>query len=711
MADPKLKRPLSKIGSSIAIARAALRRGWSPVPLRPRSKRPSGGDGWNKLRVTSENIAQHFKSKDNVGILWGEPSGWAIDVDLDCDEAVNAARFLLPETYIYGRENRPASHFIYQSIDCPSKKWYDDDRAVIIELRTTGSQTAWVGSTHPEGDLYEVNHDVDLAEIKADDLLSRCGQLAAAVLLSRSYPKGGARHDYVHAVAGSLLRDGLNPDTVRRIVRAILACTRNEDDVEQRMRTLENTIKSADRDGHTHGWRTLVQWLDDEVVNHIKDYLKSSRLIAAPDIVVSDSRKNSKVQIETKVAPFPPLPSGLTADIAAWAAGRSYVYGAEFDAAAALMCTALASGNRYVMQGWSTPLQPYMMVLSPTGGGKDGVIQTVHAFARRFDLGDHVFQSFQSFHAMFDTLVTEPSIACWLWDEAARKLKTAGRAPGSQDYQILSHLLGMYGRAAVGMPGLPGRGTAIPAIDRPFFITCALAQPDQMVEAITQAELATGLLARFLLIDTGDGLGKQRHNRQDIFPSRVEQYIRKFRDVALPQDGFVEIGYETTAIYQKFVAFAEFARGEMNGNADRAELWNRANQNSLIVAGLLAIGRDVNRPKVNLELADYAIDLAIRSVRAWIDRLASSAAGQGNEKLVRTVENIIRDARKYADRGRSSRPKESSLMSKGKMPVQVLKRLVRFDKRRDIDDAIKVLLEGEVIKEGMSDEVHVYWYL
>lgn len=711
MSDIKALKPLRKISSSLAIAKSALRRHWAPCPLKVKSKVPAGGDGWNDLRVTLNDVDDHFRKRDyNVGILWGEPSGWAVDVDLDCNEAVTAAKYLLPETYIYGREARPASHYIYQSIDCPSRKWHHE-KAIIVEIRSTGSQTAWVGSTHPEGDKYEVNHEVDTSEIDADDLIAHCGQLAATVILARSYPKGGARHDFVHAIAGALLRDGLADDLVLRMVNAVLASTANEDDPDQRLRTAKNTVKANEKDGHTYGWRTLVTWVNEEDVERIKDYLKPSRHARAPEIVVTDSRKASKGlterQDEARKA-LAPLPSGLTADIAAWCAARSYVVGPEFDIAAALMCTALASGNRYVMQGWRTPLQPYIMLLAPTGGGKDGALQSVYEFAKRFELRDKVFQSFQSFHAMMDTLSEEPSIACWLWDEAARKLQSAGRAPGSPDYQILTHLLGMYGRAAVGMPGMPGRTTSIPAIDRPFFLTLALAQPEQMVEAVTKADLATGLLARFLLIDTGDTKGALRHNRMDVFPSRIENYVRKFRDVRLPPTGFVEVTYETMRVFNRFKDFAERAHND----TEHAELWNRANQNALIVAGLLAVGRNTQKPIVTDELAEWAIDLAERSVAAWRERLAagSSSDSSVNGKLVQNIETKIRDVKALAERSRKSHPKENKLMAAGLMPIYVLKRLVRFDRRRDVEEAIKLLIDAKVIKQGMKDEIHVVWY-
>ena len=66
----------------------------------------------------ARNIANitwaHFNGTGNIGVLLGEPSGWLIDVDLDCDEAVALApKFLPPTGATSGRPGKPASHWWY----------------------------------------------------------------------------------------------------------------------------------------------------------------------------------------------------------------------------------------------------------------------------------------------------------------------------------------------------------------------------------------------------------------------------------------------------------------------------------------------------------------------------------------------------------------------------------------------------------------------
>ena len=72
-------------------ARAFLRRyGWQPVPVPTRRKGPVRS-GWQNLRLTDEERPQYFDDDDNLGVLLGEPSGGLVDVDLDCEEAVQLA--------------------------------------------------------------------------------------------------------------------------------------------------------------------------------------------------------------------------------------------------------------------------------------------------------------------------------------------------------------------------------------------------------------------------------------------------------------------------------------------------------------------------------------------------------------------------------------------------------------------------------------------
>ena len=124
------------------------------IPVPHRSKNP-GFDGWQRLRLTAETIHDHFNGQpQNIGVLLGEPSGWLIDVDLDHPRAVElAAQFLPPTPAIFGRAGKPRSHWLYRvTAPVATKKYKSKSAGMIVELRSTGTQTVFPPSTHESGE-------------------------------------------------------------------------------------------------------------------------------------------------------------------------------------------------------------------------------------------------------------------------------------------------------------------------------------------------------------------------------------------------------------------------------------------------------------------------------------------------------------------------------------------------------------------------------
>jgi Bifunctional DNA primase/polymerase, N-terminal len=193
-----------------------IRKGFSPVPVPYRSKKPVL-DAWQQLEITVETAPAYFGNPAlNIGVLLGDKFGSA-DVDCDCAEAIGAARELLPETGIkFGRQSKPFSHYLYRS-DPPvrTQKFLDPiDHATLIELRglssdgNGGLQTAVPPGTHQTGEAirFEKCFEETPANVEADDLISAVHELAAVALLARYWPKKGVRHHTFLALAGVLAR-------------------------------------------------------------------------------------------------------------------------------------------------------------------------------------------------------------------------------------------------------------------------------------------------------------------------------------------------------------------------------------------------------------------------------------------------------------------------------------------------------------------------
>ena len=151
----------------IEYARDYKRRGWEPLPIPFREKKPILPD-WPNFRATEDELPRYFGRSGNVGILLGEPSGNLVDVDLDHRIAVEIAeQYLPPNNAVFGRAGKLRSHFLYRAVSSTHKRQVQGV-GMIIELRSTGCQTIAPGSTHTSGEFIEWAEDGEPAEVDAD---------------------------------------------------------------------------------------------------------------------------------------------------------------------------------------------------------------------------------------------------------------------------------------------------------------------------------------------------------------------------------------------------------------------------------------------------------------------------------------------------------------------------------------------------------------
>lgn len=212
--------------SSARAAERYIARGLTVVPVPAGKKRPVL-EGWEKLRITAEEIPEYWSNGQNIGIHTGEPSKGLVVVDHDCPEALKiAGRFLAP-TLTSGRESTPDAHWWYFSPDTEHQTFKDlDGTTMLLELRSTGHHTLAPPSIHPCGERYRWSQSgLETAESAPGDLTRTCRELATTTLIARHLPEtrdqgGGGRHDLALALAGFLLRRGLPEDTVLGILLA-----------------------------------------------------------------------------------------------------------------------------------------------------------------------------------------------------------------------------------------------------------------------------------------------------------------------------------------------------------------------------------------------------------------------------------------------------------------------------------------------------------
>jgi hypothetical protein len=274
--------------TSLDAAITWIRKGFLPVPVPHRSKRPIL-DGWERLEITADVAPQYFNgSAQNIGLLMGDRFGSA-DADCDCLEAITAGRQLLPDTgSIFGRRSKPFSHHLYRTDPPVRTQQFRDplDHAMLIELRglssdgSIGLQTVVPPSVHETGEpvRFEQGFDGTPANIDADVLVSAVRKVAAAALLARHWPQKGSRHHAFLALAGQLARAGWNVEDARKFHHVIYSCLWPANpDLRAADSEVQSTFEKYSVDGEVTSVPTLVEVIDKKVVDSASRWLGIER--------------------------------------------------------------------------------------------------------------------------------------------------------------------------------------------------------------------------------------------------------------------------------------------------------------------------------------------------------------------------------------------------------------------------------------------------
>lgn len=691
-------------------------RGVFCVPLKRESKQPKA-NRWQHLRLVDEDFPKAFKPGDNIGGLWGEPSDWAVDLDLDLETAPLVAQHFFKEyeTFIYGRREKRYSHYVFRCVGAVTLKLFvspkrddSDNPGMIVEIRSTGAQSVLPPSKHPEGDRYFIEEDTAFFDISRVELERLAHDIAIAALYLYFYPQGkhSGRHDYVHACTGALCHAKWKPARIKMVMAAVLSEVVGEDEeIKDRMGSVINTIDQHKNGGQIRGLTSLEDFMTPLVVMRLRKWLKvpdATELLEDPGLV-QPRKRDRQLDFKPEWLQVP----GLIGEVAEWSRKRAYIQQPVFDLATGIMCASLASSNNYIVSIWDTPLSPYVMIVAPTGAGKDAPIRAIADFAHAIGLSDRVFDGFQSFYALLDVLGESP-YAMLTWDEAGRNLVAAKNANGP-DYTTITHVIKLYGAGNKVIAATPGRNKAIPELEFPFLTVLATAQPDMLSEALDKNVEDTGFVNRFLLFDTVQEMPPLNRMRADVFPSSIKRQGKMLLNhEPAPGQEFTQIGFENNKTLNMFRSFEEVQRKRVS--VKKENTWARATQNALILAGLAAITLDPHRPAITEGQANWAMEIVTWSCDCWTERLKSLGSGDRNEKETNRVEQVIANPLNYVKYASSPKQhKQLAQLQAGFMPTSVLIRVTRNVVPRRRDEILDDLHESGVIGTMERDGVILYF--
>jgi hypothetical protein len=258
--------------STLAFDPFAASLGISFVPVSRKTKKPYH-DGWTSRDAFSP---EDFDVNDNQGGRWGERSDGIVDIDCDIPQAARIARLRVTKGPIWGRRSNPSSHYL---VRCPGAKTRQflnplvEKDKMIVEIRSTGSQSVLPPSIHTSGEVYAWERQEAPGDTDPQRLNYIVSEIASAALIATVWGEGN-RHAFALALAGFLVKQGVPKERAEYLMEMV-AVGAEDRELPDRLRAVSDTYQaySDGQDIEAHFYnilgkekgqllaKTLGQWL------------------------------------------------------------------------------------------------------------------------------------------------------------------------------------------------------------------------------------------------------------------------------------------------------------------------------------------------------------------------------------------------------------------------------------------------------------------
>lgn len=372
------------------------------------------------------------------------------------------------------------------------------------------------------------------------------------------------------------------------------------------------------------------------------------------------------------------VPPGLVGEIAQFIFQQAPRPVPEIALAGALGLMAGIVGRAYNVSG--TGLNHYVMLLAPTGTGKEaiasGVDKLMGAVIRTVPAAtDFIGPSeIASSQAVIKYMSKGPTSFVSMVGEFGIYLQQMA-SPNAP-----SHLLGLrrfmldaYNKSGEGKVLRPSiysdREKNTSAVLAPSFTILGESTPEKFYEGLHEGLISEGLLPRFTTIEYhGDRPALNPHHTHAQPSFEVIDKLSTVCAHALmlnSQHKAVHVGFSPEAK----AMFDEFDRHcDLNINSSdkevRRHLWNRAHIKAMKLAALVAVGCNPYNPVISADVAAWATNLIVADVRNLLDRFNAGEIGIDNDetkqlaKVISTMKEFVvspwPEVVKYAGEGMSN---------------------------------------------------------
>lgn len=385
-------------------------------------------------------------------------------------------------------------------------------------------------------------------------------------------------------------------------------------------------------------------------------------------------------------------PPGLVGDVADYIYVTAIRPVPEIALAGAIALVAGIAGRCYNISG--TGLNQYLIVLAPTGTGKDGAIagierltSAVRATVPSVDtfIGPASFASGQGLVRILDE---KPCFLSLLGEFGLTLQQICDPRASPAQVMLRRALLDLYNRsgwtALLRSSVYSDKDKNTKTIQAPAVTILGESTPETFFDGLSSSHIAEGLIPRFSVIEyTGPRPPRNLHTER-LPPKPIVDALVSLAAVALGSQQNktctqIQIAdAEAARLLDAFDKKADAAINATGADVDK-QLWNRAHLKALKLSALLAVGENVHYPQVQKHHAEWAIEFVERDVEGMAEHYSNGTVGYGDHRLDHEIREAFAAYVSFTPKQRAAYKVPTALQDK---PIAPLSYFVRRLQRK-----------------------------
>jgi hypothetical protein len=363
-------------------------------------------------------------------------------------------------------------------------------------------------------------------------------------------------------------------------------------------------------------------------------------------------------------------------------------------ASIALMGTAL--GRRYKSYTGVYP-NIYCINIGPTGCGKDHPRKVIKKILHEAGVSEHLGGDRVTSAAAIVAKLNEQPNTLYLLDEIGDWLKSISSSGSSQfTKEINATLLTLFtsSDSVYGGTDYADRSAnKSTPINHPSLSLLGTTTSERLIEGLRLEDASSGLLGRFLCFETlSFRPSLDTRKISNALPTSIIDWVRLAMDATVT----TEVNCTTTA---EKILYSLVKKDEVVALSDASSitknLWVRAFELASKISLIVACGKNIKNPIVDVAEAQYAVDLVTWCIEENCKRINENVAENEIDKQLKRLTTFIRNVKK------SKNQRYLLFTSKGYAPKSYLMNVMKLHKK-PFQEVIDTALGSDLI------EMHIH---